>query len=153
MTDNNSQDLTAMSAQPLTVEIGGKEYRISRPTLDDFGKLEQRIKEDRMAMLSKALKAAGEDRDFVASKMIEMLNSPVGDTAYRQALSSPHYLSYIIYLCISRHNPELEEQTLMEGMDKDDLNRIAAVLLSVDQSKNAKGATPKKRGRPAKKKE
>lgn len=149
MTDKTSQDLTAMSAQPMTVELGGKEHKISRPTLDDFGKLEQRIKEDRMAMLSKALKAAGEDRDFIADKMITMLNSPVGDKAYQQALSSPKYLSYMIYLCLSRHDPEITEESVLDGMDANDLNRIASVLMGVD-SKNATGAAPKKPGRPKK---
>ena len=147
MTDKSSQDLTAISAQPMEVEIGGNKYQIGRPTLDDFGALEMKIKQDRMVMLASVLKASGEDRDFVANKMIEMLNSPLGQTAYREGLSSPKYLSHIIYLCLRRYNPDINETDIITSMSNEDLNNISSVLLGAD-SKNAKRAESKKADRP-----
>ncbi len=143
MTDKNSQDLTQMSAQPLTVEIGGKNYKVSRPTIDDFGALEQKIKEDRMAMLAGALKASGEDRDFIASKMIEMINSPLGNQEFQKCLQSVKYLTDFLFICLQKHNPDIKKSDIFEQMDPDSLAQIASVLLSGGESKNAKRVKPK----------
>ena len=100
-------------------------------------------------MLAGALRASGEDRDFIASKMIEMMNDPLGDQTYRKALSDLKNLGYLIYLCLAKLNPDLQEKELMGVMEVDDINRIASVLLSLN-AKNSKGAAPKKPGRPRK---
>ncbi len=145
MTDKNSQDLTQMSAQPLTVTIGENEYKVSRPTIDDFDQLEQKIKEDRMAMFSKALKASGEDREFIASQMIKMINSPLGNEAFQESLKSVKYLTEFLYICLKKNNPDLEKADLFDEMDQEGLARITSVLLSgkEDTAKNAKRVKPK----------
>ena len=143
MTDKNSQDLTQMSAQPLTVKIGEKDYKVSRPTIDDFGALEMIIKQDRMVMLSNALKAAGEDRDFVASKMIEMINSPLGNDAFKEGLKSVKYLTEFLFICLKKHNPGIEKSVLFEEMSQDDLANITTILMSSGQEKNVNRVKPK----------
>ena len=145
MTDKNSQDLATMSAQPLEVELGGKKYKISRPTIDDFGALEQKIKQDKMGMLSVALKASGEDRDYITQKMMDIINAPVGNDAYKSALSTPKYLIFIIWRCLVKHSPDITESEIAEKLDNDSLNEIASVLLGTGKkSKNVKRVSPKK---------
>jgi len=147
MTDKNSQDLTQMSAQALTVKIGENDYKVSRPTIDDFGALEMIIKQDRMVMLSNALKASGEDRDFVASKMIEMINSPLGHDAFQEGLKSVKYLTEFLFICLKKHNPDIEKSVLFEDMSQEDLANITTILMSAGQEKNAKRVKPKPRAK------
>ncbi len=147
MTDKNSQDLTQMSAQPLTVEIGGKKYKVSRLTIDDWGALEDKIKQDKMAMLAAALKASGEDRDYIASKMIEMMNTPVEGSVVQDNIRSIRYLTEIVYLCLKKENPDIDRDELSEEMTADDISGVASMILAANtsQAKNAKRVKPKKK--------
>ena len=145
MTDKNSQDLATMSAQPMEVELGGEKYKIARPTLDDFGALQEKIKQDKMGMLATALKATGEDREYITKQMMDIINSPVGNEAYKNALSTPKYLIFIIWRCLVKHSPEITETDVAGKLDNDSLNEIASVLLSTGtKAKNVKRVSQKK---------
>ena len=145
MTDKNSHDLTAMSAQPMEVMLAGEKYKISRPTIDDWGALEQRVKQNRMNMLSIALKAAGEDREYITQKMMEVIDTPLPKDWQKDELKKQKNSIFFIWRLFIKHSPDFTEADFAKVIDEDSMNRITAIVSGWSgKSKNAQRVSPKK---------
>lgn len=145
MTDKNSQDLSVMSAQPMEIELGGKKYKASAPTISDLGALQQRVKQDKMEMLATVLKASGEDRDYITQQILSIMNAPLKEAEQQAAFQNTKSVVFLIWKCLEHYNPDITEEEVEKNIDNNNINEIATLLFSgMSKAKNAKRVSPKK---------
>lgn len=119
-----NHSLDQVQAQPVSVEIGGKEYRAAPLTLRDFGEIKALIRKGWM----KALDGCGIDQVELRYVRALTASRPVDMDVIQAEMSSPDIVPFVIWLALRKHNKitldEITEAT-------DDIGELADVVAAI----------------------
>ena len=102
--------------QPITVQIAGEEWRMSRITLKDIHAVYGRIRDNRISAVLRHRVAA--DPHMLAEAIAYTAAIDPEDADFWKYLQTPGGLTYVVWRCMAPHHPGLTEQKvadLMEG--------------------------------------
>jgi len=143
--NEEKKNLDTMTAQPLVVEINGRELEFTRLSLDDFGALEMKIKQTLAEGTAAVMKGLGEPRAEIMKKINTILTGEVTPQEWRQALKSPENQAYLLYRSVTRKHPDITKNEFFTMLPVNQLKDLMTKLIQLDnqgkkKAKNSQGA-------------
>jgi len=143
--NEEKKNLDTMTAQPLVVEIEGRELEFTRLSLDDFGALEMKIKQVLAESTAAVMKGIGEPRAEIMKEINTILTGDVTPNEWTQALKSPENQAYLLYRSVARKHPDITKDEFFTMLPVSQLKDLMTKLIQLDKqgrkkAKNSPGA-------------
>jgi hypothetical protein len=109
-------------SEAIEVELGGETYRMSKITLADLAKFENRIRSERLRIALETLPAGSKDRVEI---MREVLN---GEIDVWNNFGSIGGISYLLWLSVAHNEPDVTYDAFAEKLRFEDMGVLEAIL-------------------------
>ncbi len=145
--------LPDMLGTPRTMEIRGKEYKITLLDLDDLAEFETVIRMGRNKALLRSLKDSELENDVVAEAIAAAAAKPVSLSDIDDNMSSMTGVRFLLWSALKKNHPEikLEEMGKLITLENfKDVKKVVSELggKAVKERKNvSRGPVRKKKGR------
>ncbi len=110
---------------PITVELHGTAYKVTRLTWGDFGELRAHARKLALDRLREDVETMGLDEEYIKQRKQEIHQSYRYLQEYLELPLQGDLIPMVAWLALRKHQPELTQETIREQWCDDDVLRIA----------------------------
>ena len=142
-------DLPDMAGTPRTVEIKGKEYRVSPLDIDDLAEFEVVVRSVRNKALLRSLEGSGLEDSLLAEAIGAAAARPVTLKDIDKNMGSMIGVRFLLWCALKKNHPEVKLETMGQLIDLDNFEEAAGIVSELGgktakKAKNVKGGPKKK---------
>lgn len=143
-------ELGSMTGAAKTVEIRGKEYKITPLTLEDLADFEDFIKKERKKETIESLKEAGLSENILADKIIEISKKSIGLDEVNEFMSTMTGVKRLLFVVLKKHQKDIKEEDMGKLVTLDNFEEVGDIISELGgkavekQAKNARKGKSKK---------
>ena len=136
--------LPDMAGTPRTVEIRGKEYKVSPLTIDDLAEFETIVRMERNKALLGSLKGSELDNDVIAEAIGAAAARPVSLKDIDNNMGSMMGVRFLLWCALRKNHPEVKLNEMGKLIDLDNFGEAASIVSglggkAVKKGKNVTG--------------
>jgi len=120
--------LPDMAGTPRTVEIRGKEYKVSPLDIDDLAEFETIVKMERNKALFRSLEGSGLKDAVIAEAIGATVARPISLSEIDKNMSSMVGVRFLFWSALRRNHPELKLEEMGKLIDLDNLKEVSKIV-------------------------
>jgi len=127
-------DAATLAKQPIEITLQGKAWKITPLTLRDIGKVESRMRSQKLAVYMDACKLTEVDPQEKARRVNHLAGIPITQDEIVEGMQQPSMFPYVIFLALSPKHPELTEDgatELISSLQETDLEAMQTLAQSM----------------------
>jgi len=140
----SKQNLVQLSREPVEIELGGKTWKMSPPTVGDLVAFESYIRNKKLKDFLDSSKNAGlssEDRSNIISNILNTVETEEQGSQ----LTSLGGVTFLLWKCLERNHPELSLLDVGNLITFDDVEQLGNLMANMMFGAEAKKETEVKK--------
>ena len=131
------ENIVQLSKEPIEIELSGKKWKLSPPTVGDLVSFESYIRNRKLKTFLDNSKDAGLTSEERSSIISGILNETEVDESGGQ-LTSLEGVTFLLWRCLQRNHNELELEEVGNLIKFDDVEQLGNLLATMMFGKDAK---------------